>query len=238
MDLSSLKLIVFDMAGTTVDDNINGVPLVVAALQQAFKKRLNIIITLEQVNPHRGKAKLEAIRCLLAEVKSSSPDFIPAGSQDDLSKELFDTFIGVLDELTEKEAKEMPGTSELFALCKKKGIKVAVGSGFPQKTVDGLVKHLGWKVDYVGSVDRVKGKSRPNPAMIYDAMNVCGVSDPSQVLKVGDTQVDIQEAKNAKVRSIGVLSGTQSREDLLKKNPDAILSSVAELIVMLNHSRL
>jgi phosphoglycolate phosphatase-like HAD superfamily hydrolase len=74
--------------------------------------------------------------------------------------------------------------------------------------------------------------------MIHDAMRVLGVSDSGKVLKVGDTQIDVQEAKNAKVYSIGVLTGTQSRKDLEVSRPDAILASVADLIPLLKRSRL
>lgn len=237
MDLSAIELIVFDMAGTTIDDRVNGVPLVVAALQKVFKQFLNLDITLEQVNPHRGKAKLEAIQALLAEAKSNFPSSVTR-PLDVLSREMYASFTGVLDELTENGATEMVGSSEVFALCRKKGIKVAVGSGFPQKTVDALVRHLRWSVDYVGSIDRVGGKSRPNPAMIHDAMHVLGVTQPNKVLKVGDTKVDVQEGRHAGVCCIAVLSGTQTRAELETAKPDLILNSVADLIPLLKSSKL
>jgi phosphoglycolate phosphatase-like HAD superfamily hydrolase len=46
---------------------------------------------------------------------------------------------------------------------------------------------------------------------------------------VGDSVVDIRAGKNAGAKTVAVLSGIFSREELEKEKPDLILESVKEL---------
>lgn len=56
------------------------------------------------------------------------------------------------------------------------------------------------------------------------------IDDSQFVLKAGDSEIDIEEGKNAGCGiTIGVLSGAQTREQLQAANPDYILDSLAEL---------
>ena len=50
---TTIELVVFDLAGTTVDDSIQGLPLVTVAMKEAFKD-YGIEITPEAVNQFRG----------------------------------------------------------------------------------------------------------------------------------------------------------------------------------------
>ncbi len=55
-------------------------------------------------------------------------------------------------------------------------------------------------------------------------------SDSHDVVKVGDTMVDIQEGKNAGCWIvIGVTTGAYSRENLLKYQPDYVIDSLESL---------
>ena len=63
----------------------------------------------------------------------------------------------------------------------------------------------------------------------YEAMKKLGLNNPSKVLKIGDTIVDVQEGKNAKVLTAMVLTGTQSKADLGDLKPDYIFNSIKHL---------
>lgn len=52
-----LRLVVFDMAGTTVDDSINGVPLILKSYDDAFRK-YGITVPMSVLNGQRGRNKL------------------------------------------------------------------------------------------------------------------------------------------------------------------------------------
>ena len=56
------------------------------------------------------------------------------------------------------------------------------------------------------------------------------IIDPHTVIKIGDSMNDILEGKNARCyKSIGVLSGAETRENLVKAGADEILDSVMDL---------
>jgi phosphoglycolate phosphatase-like HAD superfamily hydrolase len=46
---------------------------------------------------------------------------------------------------------------------------------------------------------------------------------------VGDSVADIRAGKNGGARTVGVLSGIFSRQELERENPDLIIESVKEL---------
>jgi len=92
-----------------------------------------------------------------------------------------------------------------------------------------MVKRLGWVLVDSAYSSVSLGKGRPDPIMIQVAMKDHGVVEPKQVVKVGDTKVDVEEGKNALCWTVSVLTGTQSKEMLLKSGPDFIISSVSNL---------
>ena len=57
------------------------------------------------------------------------------------------------------------------------------------------------------------------------------IESPLQVIKVGDTTNDILEGINAGCyKSIGVLSGAETKEELIEAGADLILDNVIQLI--------
>lgn len=219
----AVKLVVFDMAGTTVDDSVDGVPLVAVAMQEGFKMH-GLDVSLTEVNKVRGMEKREAIKHVL----------LNRGQMDTKVDEIFVEFKKSLNSHLQFINKEIPGTSDIFKKLRSHGMKVSVGSGFPHSVVETIVKNLHWVdlVDYVSSAEKV-GHGRPNPAMIHAAMKYCGVEDVHTVVKVGDTKADIEEGKNAGCWTVGVLTGTQSRHVLENAKPEFIIDSVADLFDVL-----
>lgn len=221
----AIQLAMFDMAGTTVDDKVDGYPLMVISMMRAFAKH-GIELSPEVIHTHRGKRKLEAIQILLREVGELSPadaECVGAGVYRDFVYELESNLPSI---------SEIDGATELFGHLKSKAIYIGVGSGFPMRVVQAIVSQLGWLdkglLDYVGSADQV-GVGRPHPQMIHDAMQQFRITDGRQVIKIGDTVVDVQEGKNAGVWTVAVLTGSQTESQLIAAAPDYILSSIREL---------
>lgn len=216
--MRKLKLIVFDMAGTTVDDVIGGTPLVLKSYDDAFRK-YGVIVPMSVLNDQRGRDKKTVIK----EFGGLKADEIYAFFVDALLKNV-------------SRVGEIEGTRDVFSHLHELGVYVAVGSGFPFAVSKAIINHLGWEKN--GLIDfwtcsEVVGKSRPNPAMIYAMMEHLNVSDPSRVMKVDDTFKGVEEGVRAGVVTIGVLTGTQSREKLQAANPTDILESVKDLLIYL-----
>ena len=220
-----IQLAMFDMAGTTVNDEVDGHPLMVISMMRAFAKH-GIELAPDAINKHRGKQKSEAIQTLLKEAAELSPvdaEHLGDGVYRDFLHELESNLSSI---------SEIDGATELFRYLKSKNIHIGVGSGFPMQIVQAIISQLGWLdeglLDYVGSAEQI-GVGRPNPKMIHDAMERLNITDGSKVVKIGDTVVDIQEGKNAGAWTVAVLTGSQTETQLMAAAPDYILSSVREL---------
>lgn len=216
-------MVVFDMAGTTVDeDNVVYKTLQEAIIQYSFP------VTLDQVLQFgAGKEKLQAIVDILENTgyKSSSENI----------GLIYAYFIDRLAENYENlDVKPLPDVERTFKELKERNIKVVLNTGYNRKTAESLIAKLGWnnlnQFDLLITASDVN-KNRPQPDMILLAMSQLGISDPGKVVKVGDSAVDIQEGQNAKCGlSIGVTSGAHTPEQLEKANPDYIIDNLFELI--------
>ena len=224
-----IQLAMFDMAGTTVNDKVDGHPLMVISMMRAFTKH-GIELSSDVINKHRGKQKSEAIQTLLREVAELSP-----GDTERVGDGVYRDFLYELENNL-SSISEIDGATELFRDLKSKDIYVGVGSGFPMQVVQEIISRLGWLneglLDYVGSAEQI-GVGRPNPEMIHDAMQRLNITDGSKVLKIGDTVVDVQEGKNAGARTVAVLTGSQTEAQLRAAGPDYILSSIRELTTLI-----
>lgn len=230
-DGGKLKLVMFDLAGTTVDDNVEGVPLVTVAMRDAFKKH-GYDIDPETVNKYRGLEKKDAIRCI---VKDEIPQNQMGTSSAIEVEVIFRDFKDFLNKHLSSIKSEIPGTSEVFLKLKAQGVKIAVGSGFPHSVVESIVSALQWMnlVDCLCSAEK-DGHGRPHPAMIHSAMKCFGITDPRTVVKVGDTKADVEEGKNAGCWTVAVLTGTQSADYIKESNPDYIINSVSDFPSLFN----
>jgi phosphonatase-like hydrolase len=209
-----LKLVVFDMAGTTIDDVVDGVPLVLKSYDDAFRK-YGVTVPMEMLNEQRGRDKGTVIRELGGE----------------RAEEIYAYFNGMLMD-NAGSVGEMRGASEVFRFLRDRGVRVALNTGFPREVAKGILGHLGWERE--GLIDSWTcsedvGKSRPDPAMIQALMDRFGLEDPGNVMKVDDTAKGIEEGMNAGAVTIGVLTGTQTRERLLQARPHGIIESIRDL---------
>jgi phosphoglycolate phosphatase-like HAD superfamily hydrolase len=61
-------------------------------------------------------------------------------------------------------------------------------------------------------------------------MSLSGVTNPAEVIVVGDTVSDVESGRAAKAGLVvSVLTGAHSREVLDEAQPDAILDSITEI---------
>jgi len=71
--------------------------------------------------------------------------------------------------------------------------------------------------------------SKPSPEGVYKIIKHFKFSTDNFCL-VGDHPYDIKAGKEAKIHTIGVLSGISSKEELLKEKPDYILNDITEIL--------
>jgi len=71
-------------------------------------------------------------------------------------------------------------------------------------------------------------KPKPSPEALIEAVNVLDVHIGECVI-VGDSVIDVQAGKAAGIKTVGVLSGLYSREELAQAEPNFIINNIAEL---------
>jgi phosphonatase-like hydrolase len=219
----SIRLAVFDIAGTTVADD----HAVANAFRNAFESYGYSDVSEEDVKPLMGYKKPIAIRMVLDKL----------GVDEDLAlvEDIHDEFVGEMIDHYEysAEVKAMPGAEDVFLQLKEKGIKVALNTGFSKEIADVIVSRLQWKEkglidDYIAS-DEVEA-GRPQPFMIQTLMQRAGITDAKEVIKIGDTEVDVNEGKNAGCSLvIAVTTGAFTKQQLEEYNPDHIIDDLSQL---------
>ncbi|WP_268121867.1 HAD hydrolase-like protein [Roseivirga pacifica] len=228
MDKKSVKMVVFDMAGTTVDEQKTVYMCVREALAEfGFDYTLD-----EVVNRIGGMNKREGIALLM---KAQEPQI-----NDDAVQVVFESFKKNVEQAYQKgdNLKEMEGASELFEYLKANNIKVVLDTGYYRTTADILIGKMGWAdkglVDFSVTSDEVEA-GRPAPFMIEKAMAEFGIDSPEEVAKVGDTRSDIEEGKNTKCRFIvGISSEQYGKQDLMEMGATHAIDQLSELKAILN----
>jgi len=217
------KLVVFDIAGTTVKDDGNVRDTFVYAMKQK-----GFDIPRDEVHRVMGYKKIYAIKMLLDE-------FYPDHGQDEqkLIDEIHRLFVDRMVNYykTTPTLQPQPQAEEIFSWLRQKGVKVALNTGFTKEITDTILDRLDWEghVDSVISSDEVEA-GRPQPYMIRELMNRLSVGDASKVVKVGDTEVDVEEGRNAGCgKVVSITTGAYSRKELEQYHPDFIIDSLGTL---------
>ena len=92
---------------------------------------------------------------------------------------------------------------------------------------------MGRDIDALITADDVHN-GRPAPDMITLAMDKFGIEHSQQVLKAGDSGIDIEEGKNAHCGlCVGVLTGAQTHVQLEKYSPDIVLEKLTDLAALI-----
>ncbi|MRR29365.1 HAD family hydrolase, partial [bacterium] len=154
------ELTIFDLAGTTVQDQ--------GQVPQAFTAALNIYgiqATPEQIKAVRGASKRQAIRSL-----------IPEGPQrSHIAEAAYIAFRSNLaNRYTSEGVREIPGAKATFCSLREQGIKIALNTGFDREITELLLGALEWDNKVVNAVvcgdDVTVG--RPAPYLIFKAMEM------------------------------------------------------------------
>lgn len=225
--MSHIKLAIFDMAGTTIHDENS----VAKAFQKALNKHGYPSVTLQEANEKMGYAKPHAIRDLL-EIHESDSSKIT----ENLVDQIHTAFVeGMLEYYaTDPSIRPIADAEEVFLALHDMGIKVGLDTGFSRDITDIILKRVGWDngrhIDASAASDEVE-QGRPYPFMIQKIMTELGITDPKSVIKIGDTEVDVNEGHNAGcLMSIGITSGVFSEEELIPHKPTHLAKSLTEVL--------
>ena len=224
--MNHVKLVVFDIAGTTVKDNGE-----IAATFWKAMMEYGYMVPITKINTLMGYKKTDAIRQMVEEYEEDklliTDDYISA---------IHERFLELMIEYYQSAEMivALPNVPDVFAFLHTNNCKIGLDTGFSNDITAVIMQRLGWldkgMVDYVVSSNEVPA-GRPHPYMIQHLMQQAEITDTKQVIKVGDTEVDIQEGKNTGcLYSVAVTTGAFTRAELEPYEPSFIIDDMKELI--------
>lgn len=132
-----------------------------------------------------------------------------------------------------KGVRFLPGAEKLILDLHKKGTTLAIASNRPTEFCELILRILKIRKYFkiVLCADRVK---RPKPAgdMLKEILKRLSLK-PYEALYVGDMTIDVETGRNAKVKTAAVITGSSQREDILKENPDYLISNILQVKILL-----
>lgn len=214
---SNIKMLVFDMAGTTINEN----GIVYETLFETIKS-FGLNVSRNDIPKWHGLNKYEVLNNHL-ETNSIIEQ-----------KKIADIFNNSLKEkyfFDNKVKLISPILPLFFNRIRENDIKIGLNTGYPHEIQSAIINKLGMYefIDDSVSSDQVPF-GRPYPYMIQKLMNNNNITNKNTVIKIGDTKNDILEGLNADCRaSIGVLSGAESKIMLESAGADAIINTVVDI---------
>lgn len=212
-----IRLVVLDMAGTTVADG--------GLVEQAFMaaaRRLGADpdAMLGYVRATMGESKISVFRHLFGEEVRA--------------QEANKAFEAAYAELVDGgRVAALPGARETIEELKAQGRTVVLTTGFARPTQDAILTALGWQdlVPLTLCPADAGGRGRPYPDMVLTAfLRTAAAQDVRQIAVVGDTSYDMLSGVRAGAGVVaGVLTGAHDADALRAAGATHVLGSVAEL---------
>ncbi len=223
---NKIKVVVFDMAGTTVNEN----NIVYKTVQKSINDA-GFNISLEQVLAEgAGKEKLQAITDILKTYANTTDKGLIQGIYNSFASQLTAAYA---------TATLLPhaNTTEILNVLKERNIYTVLNTGYSRSVATSIIGKLGWvegvDFDLLVTATDVAG-SRPAPDMVNHAAQHFGIST-TDAIKVGDSIIDIEEGKNANCAlSIGITTGAHTKAQLKSAGPDFIIDNLMELMPIIN----
>jgi phosphonoacetaldehyde hydrolase len=204
LSANSVRLVVFDWAGTTVDHGCFGP---VAAFVRVFARN-GVEVSPAEARGPMGLHKKDHLRELLRTPdvagrwrRAHGRDWTEADVED-----LYQDFIPLQLEVIDEHSRLVTGLLDCVGELRQRGIKIGATTGYfraAAERVYGAAREQGFLPECTVCAEDVPG-GRPAPWMVFRVMVELGVYPPAAVVKVGDTVPDIQEGLNAGAWSVGV----------------------------------
>ena len=122
-----------------------------------------------------------------------------------------------------------PGVAEMLRRLQRRGLLLAVASNTYQLATEKLVAHYFPDIHFARVCGQRDGvPTKPHPMVVGEILDAVHV-DNADALYVGDSDVDMQTAINARVDAVAVSWGFRPRAELESYHPLAVIDSAEEL---------
>lgn len=217
------KAAIFDLDGTLMDSAED----LEAACNYALDK-----FNLHHVDSQRYKLLLGSGRRKL--VESIVEEFIENYDESTIEEFLvhYNTYY---DNHMLDHTKPYEGIQDMLDYLNENNILTAILSNKPDDFTRKIVSNtLGDKINYVSGLKDCC-QAKPDPASLLNIISELKI-EKNDCVYIGDTEIDIQTAKNAGIKSIGVLWGFRTASVLQDEGADYIVSTVEEIKKIVVHN--
>ncbi|MFC1421503.1 phosphonatase-like hydrolase [Streptacidiphilus cavernicola] len=222
----STRLVVLDMAGTTVADD--------GLVERSFDAAVAELDVVQGSPAHR--TMVDYVRATMGESKISVfRHLFPTEEQAQRGNRAFEA--AYARSVGEGHCAALPGAEDAIGALRAAGLAVVLTTGFSGPTQQLIIEALGWQgiADLVLCPADAGGRGRPYPDLALAALLRTGAADDVRELAVvGDTGYDMRCGVSAGAGVVaGVLTGAHDAERLRADGASQVLGSVAELPALL-----
>ncbi len=208
------KAVIFDLDGTLLDTLED----LADSLNYVMEKYSCPVHTIEEVRGFVGNG----IRNLVKRA-------VPAGTPQELAEEMYQCYIRYYKDHCMIKTKPYEGITDMLKSLRGSGIRTAVLSNKADSAVQELTQSM-----FSGCFDLAMGAKdgielKPARAMMDIALKELSVTAADAVY-VGDSDVDIQFARNSEMDCVSVTWGFRSRSLLIESGASVLADSPAELL--------
>lgn len=218
-----IKLIVFDWDGTLMDSETH----IVACMQAAIADLTLDARSNEQVKNIIGLGLQEAVARLYPDADAT------------LVRAIADAYrahwLG-----SEYQSALFPGVEETLHLLKEEGFRLAVATGKGRCGLDKVLRETGLAPLFDATRCSDETRSKPHPLMLEQLMQELRFAPPQTVM-IGDTEYDMEMARNAGTHAVAVSYGVHACPRLQRHAPLTCLDQITELgdwLAELGHTKL
>ncbi|HEK0909698.1 TPA: phosphoglycolate phosphatase [Pseudomonas putida] len=213
------RLVMFDLDGTLIDS----VPDLAAAVDRMLLELGRPAAGLDAVRQWVGNgAEVLVRRALAGGIEHDAVDAQLA----ERALALFMEAYGESHELTVV----YPGVRDTLRWLRKQGVEMALITNKPERFVGPLLDQMkiGRYFRWIIGGDTLPQK-KPDPAALLFVMKMAGIA-PEQSLFVGDSRSDVQAARAAGVKSVGLTYGYNHGRPIDEESPSLVLDDLRLLL--------
>jgi len=209
-----INTIIFDLDGTllyTLKDLNN-------ALNYAFAKHGFAKVSLDATKKALGFGPIKLIS-LLTTLEPDNPRF----------DTIYQDFLGYYGQHNNDETIIYPQITELLTKLKKQNIKLAVLSNKQDVDTQAVIKHYLPNTFDIIMGTSAKVKKKPNIDGLIEIVHSLDTT-VANCLYVGDSEVDVLTAANAKMKCIAVTYGYRSKKELITHGATNLIDNPLEIL--------
>lgn len=256
MELSPLKMVVFDWAGTMIDF---GCKAPVKAMTAALDDE-GLAASEEAIRADMGLAKKDHVRCLLGRLAGEWGSLHGHPAEETDVERIHRRLEPLIAAAAVEASQVIPGAVETYTALQAAGLRVGSTTGYSAATMGPVIARAGaqgYRPDAVLCAGDTH-MGRPSPLMMYRLAADLGVWPMQHVVKVDDAASGIAEGLNAGAWSVGVAASgngmglsleelaalpdqerkakiAAARRELEQAGAHYVVETVADLLPVLHH---